>query len=159
MRVPRVTAVRSGGLSLLEIVLAVAAIALTAGVLVVLAMPEEDGEELTRERLAKVEEALDLYRTHVASYPGADDGGLDALIRRPGEGAELWAGPYVADTALLEDAWGNRFRYGLRSEGLAVDEAGPEFFLFSLGPDGLAATDDDVRLYEVAEIGAGAPGE
>jgi general secretion pathway protein G len=71
--------------------------------------------------------ALDLFFLDMGRYPTTAEG-LDALIeRRPG--LDAWNGPYLQQTALPLDPWGNPYRY--RSPG-----DGRPYEIVSLGADG-----------------------
>lgn len=79
-------------------------------------------------------EALGRYRFHVGRYPTAG-GGLASLNKDLGEPG--WDGPYLVQ--LFDDPWGREYVYAPpeREDGLPT--------LFSMGPDGVAGTRDDLR--------------
>ena len=80
-------------------------------------------------------------RTAIARYPTVKEG-LRALVECPTNltSAQVWKGGYVKGKgeAMLSDAWGNGFLYRqvIGTNGEAIVE------LQSLGPDGVASSDD-----------------
>lgn len=150
---------RSAGFSLVEILLVIVIILMLAGALVVFVLPQQKGAQrtTTRIKLEQIETALQLYRTNIGTYPGEGQGGLVALKRKPNyeneKLAQRWAGPYLTRGATLDDAWGNTLQYELVDRSLTTSTSGPDYRLFSLGPDGQPETDDDIKLYEVDAMG------
>ena len=145
---------RVAGFTLIEILLVIVIILLLAGALVVFVLPQQEGAEknTTRVLLNQVGQALDTYRLNVGHYPTEEEGGLDALIKKPQfeneRLGEKWAGPYVKVGMRLEDPWGNMIRYEAIDRTLATEEekAGPPYKLYSVGPDGQPDTEDDIKL-------------
>ncbi len=121
----------NAGLTLLEILIAIALLAAIAGLLVTNLDRILGGG---REEVARlfVEETLTTpllsYRINMGRYPTTEEG-LEALLRRPSEDAVNWRGPYIKQ--LNPDPWGNPYQY--RSPG----EHNPDSYdLWSWGPDG-----------------------
>jgi general secretion pathway protein G len=85
--------------------------------------------------------ALDLYRTHMGSYPLTEDGGLQLLLEPPDdeELAENWSGPYLKSAKELQDPWGNEWIYENPGE---YNET--SYDLSSAGKDGEDGTEDDI---------------
>lgn len=81
--------------------------------------------------------AIDTFRLDVGEYPVR----LDDLVERPSSSqrALRWNGPYFKEKADLLDPWGHMIQY--RCPGV-VNPGG--FDLFSLGPDGVEGTGDDI---------------
>ena len=77
--------------------------------------------------------ALARYKFHTGAFPTTDQG-LPALNKDLG--VPGWDGPYLVQ--LFDDPWGNDYFY----EAPASPDALPR--LFSLGPDGLPGTPDDL---------------
>jgi general secretion pathway protein G len=80
----------------------------------------------TKNQIAEIEGALDLFRLDVGRYPSAEEG-LQALRARP-TGLTGWDGPYLKKD-LPMDPWGKPYVY--RRPGAHGD-----FDLLSFGPDG-----------------------
>lgn len=76
--------------------------------------------------------ALGRYRMHVGDFPSTTHG-LRALNADPG--LSNWNGPYLI--ALRNDPWNRPYHYERGTNALPI--------LFSLGPDGLPFTNDDLR--------------
>lgn len=141
--------------TLIEILLVIVIILMLAGALVVFVLPQQEGAErnTTRLLLTQVQSALDTYRLNVGQYPTEDQGGLGALLVKPNYEnerlGEKWQGPYLKRGTRLEDPWGNPLRYELVDR--ADDPTAPPYQLYSVGPDGQADTEDDIRLVEEAD--------
>jgi general secretion pathway protein G len=146
---------KAAGFTLIEILLVIVIILLLAGALVVFVLPQQKGAEknTTRLLLQNVATALDSYRLNLGHYPTEQEGGLDALLKKPSFEKESmgdkWTGPYLKPGTVLDDPWGNKIRYELadRSSPDADKNGGLPYKLFSVGPDGQPDTDDDVKLY------------
>ena len=125
------------GFSLLEIIIALAIVALIAGVTIT-ALSGTLGK--SSEKIAKlfVKDSLKTplmsYRIDLGSYPSTADG-LQALLEAPSGKEKRWGGPYVEE--LPEDPWGNPYQY--RFPG-AKNPA--KYDAWSWGPDGLESEDD-----------------
>lgn len=143
---------RTGGFSLVEILLVILIILMLAGALVVYVLPQQEGAQknTTRVKLGEINTALSLYKVNLGTYPTEDEGGLNALLRRPEyedeRRGERWSGPYLTLGATVDDAWGHMLRYEVIDKSLLENSDGPDYRLFSVGPDGQAETDDDIRL-------------
>ena len=143
---------RSAGFTLIEILLVIVIILLLAGALVVFVLPQQEGAEknTTKLKLSQVATALDTYRLNMGRYPSEQEGGLDALVRKPTfenpRLAEKWQGPYLKPGVKLDDPWGHKIRYELVDRSTDPDaKTGPPYKLYSVGPDGQPDTDDDIR--------------
>ncbi len=142
----------SGGFSLVEVLLVIVIILMLAGALVVYVLPQQEGAQVnsTVIKLKSIEQALSSYKVNVGRFPNEDEGGLQALLRRPDfEDERLgdkWNGPYIKPGTPLDDAWGNTLRYELVDKTLIDEPDAPDYELFSVGPDGLEETEDDIRV-------------
>jgi general secretion pathway protein G len=142
------------GFTLIEILLVITIILMLAGALVVYVLPQQKGAEknTTRLLLNQVQSALDTYRLNLGSYPSEEQGGLGALLVKPTyENEKLgdkWQGPYLKPGTKLEDAWGNKIRYELVDKTVQTDPGTPDYKLYSVGPDGIPDTDDDIKLFD-----------
>jgi general secretion pathway protein G len=146
---------RAAGFTLIEILLVIVVILMLAGAMVVFVLPQQKGAEknTTKLMLAQVATALDTYRLNLGHYPNEQEGGLDALTKKPTfeneRMGEKWQGPYLKPGTSLDDPWGNKLRYELVAAGGDGAEAGNTtalpYKLFSVGPDGQPDTDDDIK--------------
>ncbi len=117
------------GFTLIELLVVLAIIGLLTGIIA----PQVVGHlrrarvEAAHVQIENFTSALDLYFLDMGSYPSEEEG-LKALIERP-KGEPTWGGPYLRQTAQLEDPWGNPYVY--RNPGEHGD-----YDLISLGADG-----------------------
>lgn len=145
---------RAAGFTLIEILLVIVVILMLAGAMVVFVLPQQKGAEknTTKLMLAQVATALDTYRLNLGHYPNEQEGGLDALTKKPTfeneRQGEKWQGPYLKPGTSLDDPWGFKLRYEPVTAGGDNAEAGSSalpYKLFSVGPDGQPDTDDDIK--------------
>jgi general secretion pathway protein G len=87
--------------------------------------------DAARTQMKVLEIAIVAYQMDTGTYPPT----LDALLVAPPEHAESWQGPYLTLTAVPLDPWDRPYQYIPDEEGLTI---------FSVGPDGVANTADDV---------------
>jgi general secretion pathway protein G len=154
---------RDGGFTLIEILLVIVIILLLAGALVVFVLPQQEGAEknTTKLMLNQVSTALDNYRLNLGHYPSEQEGGLDALLRKPSfeneRLGEKWSGPYLKPGTKLDDPWGHKIRYELVDRAAEGEKKGSlPYKLSSVGPDGQPDTDDDIRILTDDREGEGA---
>lgn len=161
MTVPRYPLKRrrtaASGFTLIEILLVIVIILLLAGALVVFVLPQQKGAEknTTRVMLQGIGQALDTYRLNLGHYPTEQEGGLDALLKKPTfeneRMGERWSGPYLKAGTTLEDPWGHKIHYELADRTTSATSAGETagalpYKLYSVGPDGQPDTEDDIKL-------------
>jgi general secretion pathway protein G len=159
---------RSGGFTLIEILLVIVIILLLAGALVVFVLPQQEGAEknTTKLMLSNIANALDMYRLNIGHYPTEEEGGLKALLVKPSyeneKLGEKWQGPYVKPGTKLQDPWSHDLVYEPRdlAGSVAVDDkttAKIPYKLYSVGPDGQPDTEDDIKYLSdsTEEPGAG----
>lgn len=149
---------RAAGFTLIEVLLVIVIILMLAGALAVYVLPQQAGAQVstTRLLLKQVESALETYRLNIGTYPKEDQGGLDALLKKPNyENESLknrWQGPYLKPGTKLEDAWSQKLKYELVDKAAAAtgddkEDAAP-YKLYSVGPDGQDGNEDDVYAVE-----------
>jgi general secretion pathway protein G len=159
LRIRRQQLRSASGFTLIEILLVIVIILMLAGALVVFVLPQQKGAEknTTKLLLTQIQSALDNYRLNVGSYPTEDQGGLGALLVKPTfekeSLGEKWQGPYLKPGTKLEDAWGNKIRYELIDKSQKTETSGPDYKLYSVGPDNLPDTEDDIKLFDDKDTG------
>lgn len=130
------------GLSLLEVMIVLAIIALVAG----LAAPRlistfgRAKSQAAQIQLANIRSALQLFYVDVGRYPTESEN-LDVLVVIPSDGTN-WHGPYLENADGILDPWGRRFIYRFPGSTGAFD-------LLSYGRDGKAggtSEDSDISL-------------
>ncbi len=93
--------------------------------------------------------AVNIYHTLMLRYPDSEEG-LTALIVRPDDEklAEKWdsGGPFLKDGKIPDDPWGNPIRYEQVAESSGTI-TGPQFHVWSTGPNGQDGDDDDIRSW------------
>lgn len=130
------------GFTLIELMLVVIII----GALVAMVMPRLAGRSEQAKVAAaqadigaNIATALKLYELDNGHYPGSEEGGLSALLTKPGS-ASNWHGPYLEKKPI--DPWGREYLYKSPGTHRTYD-----YDLYSLGPDGQEST-DDVKNWE-----------
>lgn len=121
---------RSGGFTLLEILVVMGIIAMLAVMVAPNLFNQQAGamRDVARAEISTLEAALDIYRLDVGEYPDT----LDGLMENDSDRAS-WNGPYLR-RAVPKDPWDNEYVY---------ESNGREFTLLSYGADGMSGGEDD----------------
>ncbi len=119
---------KTGGFTLLELLVVMVIIGLLAGLVAPRYFSQVGKSEVkvAHAQIAAFDSALDQYRLDVGHYPDTDPG-LASLLERPA-GEPRWAGPYLKKQ-IPPDPWGNAYVYRMPGEH-------GEYDLFSFGSDG-----------------------
>ena len=120
------------GLTLIEMIVVLAIIALVAALIVpnVIGRPDEARRTVAEADLKTISAALKMYRLDNSDYPTTEQG-LQALVKKPTTAPQPRIWPEEGYLAQMpEDPWGRP--YGYRSPGAS----GRGFDLLSLGKDG-----------------------
>jgi general secretion pathway protein G len=101
-----------------------------------------------RARITATRTQIEVFRTALAQFEMENDrypqgrNGLLELVQRPHD-AKNWHGPYLEKGFIPKDRWGHEFIYE------CPGKHNPESYdLFSMGPDGIAGTPDDITSWE-----------
>ncbi|MDD2763811.1 MAG: type II secretion system major pseudopilin GspG [Opitutaceae bacterium] len=81
---------------------------------------------------------LNAYKIHLGDYPTTAEG-LQALVTPSANKADRWRGPYLQDSKLPVDPWGESYQY--RYPGVKNKNG---YDLWSKGPDKTDGTQDDI---------------
>jgi general secretion pathway protein G len=122
---------RSGGFTLIEIMVVVIILGILAATIIPQFVGTTQDAKVTKAKseIATLESLLEVYALHMdGRYPGTDEG-LKGLVSPPSDGAKGWKGPYLKE--LRPDPWGNSYQY--RFPGLHGNRT---FDLWSRGADG-----------------------
>ena len=93
---------------------------------------------VTQTQMAEMKTGLEHFDVDVGRYPTTTEG-LGALMIKPAADFPTWHGPYV--TGVGVDPWGHPYVY--LNPG-TLNPAG--YDLYSMGPDGVAGTADDIPV-------------
>ncbi len=140
----------TSGFTLVEILLVIAIIGILAGVFIFTVGGSQDKAKKDTALLLieQVGTALERYKLDIGDYPGDEDGGLDALSKKPSytdeKLAEKWAGPYLKSDPT--DGWGNKLGYQPTEAGSEDVQTLP-YKVWSFGPNKQDdnGADDDIK--------------
>ena len=83
------------------------------------------------------------YRMHMHDYPSTAEG-LQALITAPSGKDANWHGPYITESQVPKDPWGEPYQYAYPG----THKTSTGYDLWSKGPDKQSGTDDDIGNWE-----------
>ncbi|MBX3418057.1 MAG: type II secretion system major pseudopilin GspG [Pirellulaceae bacterium] len=134
---------KRSGMSLLEILIVLSILAVLIAIVAprILGSQKKADIKSTRLQIANVEEALKLYAADNRTFPSTEEGLLALMVKPDDEKrARSWDGPYFDGEETPSDPWGNEFRYEYPPTKNKRDF--PD--IWSLGPDGVENTEDDI---------------
>jgi len=135
------TLTKRAGVTILEILIALAIIALIAAVVGprLISYLGRAKSETAGLQLKQIKSAMQLYYIDMGRYP-SDAEGLAALVSSPAGNGD-WQGPYLENESGLKDPWGRDYIFHAGSDG-----ALPEILTFGRdGVQGGTGEDADVR--------------
>ena len=126
---------KKSGLSLPEMLMVLSVMTIILYIIVPRIMKYTDkiNEGKAKLVLATLQEAVSQYEFDLGHPPSRQDGGLNALITRPGRGAEEWHGPYVTgQEEVPKDPWNNDYHYNV-APNLRFKKYYKKYEIFSYG--------------------------
>lgn len=122
---------RSGGFTLVELLVVLVILGLVMGLVGprVLNYLTSSRTRAAALQVSSLKSSLDLYFLDMGRYPSKAEG-LNALVERP-VSADGWNGPYLQQSAIPADPWGNAYQY-------AVPGPKAPYQILSYGADGVA---------------------
>lgn len=149
---------RSGGFTLVEVLVVMAILVLLAGLVAprILGSKKKANIQTVTTQIGGFKSALERYALDIDAFPTSEQG-LQALITEPEAdeegntgGKSKWDGPYLNSDALPTDPWGNEYQY----EYPPTHGKGNSPEIWSFGPDGEDDTEDDIVSWKkVSEEG------
>jgi general secretion pathway protein G len=132
---------RRAGMTLIEVLLAIALVAMVATAVVVSSTKIFGGAQADTAHIfvtTGIKVPLTTYRIHMGNYPSTAQG-LNALLVSPDASGNSWRGPYmdVPGNRVPVDPWKNPYQY--RYPGTKNTDG---YDVFSFGPDGVESADD-----------------
>ena len=140
--------------TLLEILVVLAIIGLLAGLAITNIDKIFGGAQITTAELfvkETMKTALTTYRISMGDFPSSADG-LQSLITPPASKADRWRGPYITDSKVPLDPWGEPYQYAYPGKR---NKSG--YDVWSKGPDKQDGTDDDIGNWSTGGAVADAP--
>ncbi len=140
---------KNSGFTLIELLLVVVIISILAAVI----LPRFTGKSkkariaAAQAGISSIETALQLYEQDNGLFPTTEQG-LLALLKKPTTSPvpASWDGPYLKKSKGFKDPWGRPYEYKCPGEHNTED-----FDLYSLGPDGMEGTEDDITNWQEIE--------
>jgi general secretion pathway protein G len=132
---------RSGGFTILEILVVLAILGLLIGVLLNGLTKSYSKAQTQVARLfvqQTMRTALTRYSLDLGTYPTTDEG-LQSLISAPADKADRWQGPYLEGGKIPLDPWGREYKY--LSPGAHNKDS---YDIWSLGPSGQDGGTDNI---------------
>jgi general secretion pathway protein G len=131
---------RSGGFTLMELLVVILIIGLLTAIVAPRFLGQISRSEITaaKAQLDALDKALQAYRIDTGRFPSASQG-LQALVTQPA-GETRWRGPYLQGD-LPPDSWGTPYVYRIPGGN------GKEYELISLGRDrAMGGSGDDADI-------------
>ena len=134
------------GFTLIELMAVIVILGILATVVAINVSPflQRANFEKIRADISQIEKALELYKFNELKYPTTDQG-LISLKKPPTDLKRPFLYPidgYISDVPM--DPWGNDYLLLNPGENGNID-------VFSMGPDGVQGTDDDIGNWNLSD--------
>jgi general secretion pathway protein G len=133
---------RRRGFTLIELLLVLAILVVLGSMAVSIfgGTQEKAFSQAAKSQVESFKKTALLYQANTKQYPAS----FEDLIKAPsGMDEKDWAGPYIDDTSVPKDPWGNEYR--LASPGKNNPNS---IDIWSVGPDGQDGSDDDIGNWD-----------
>ena len=149
----RAKGIRTGGFTLLEVLLVITIIGILAAFVVprLIGVGDQAKIDIAATAVGKssnIALALDLFYQKIGRYPTTNEG-LKALIEKPEDSDEFarWT-QLISDPNMLKDPWGREYQYSGPDSAQYNKPSGEgkqdAYDLWSTGPDRTDGNDDDI---------------
>jgi general secretion pathway protein G len=131
--------------TMMELLVVLAILALLAGLAITNVGGIFGGAQQTAAQLFvkdSMKSPLFTYKMHMGDYPTTADG-LQALVTAPSARGDRWHGPYITDSKVPIDPWGEPYQYAYPGSKNKKD-----YDLWSKGPDKQSGTEDDIGNWD-----------
>ncbi len=139
------------GFTMMELLVVLAILGLLAGLAISNVSGIFGGAQDSTARIfvkESMKSPLFTYSLHMGGFPSTAEG-LQALIVPPADKASSWHGPYITESKIPLDPWGEPYQYafpGTHNKN--------SYDLWSKGPDKQSGTDDDIGNWDPAPAAA-----
>ena len=142
---------REGGFTMMELLVVLAILGLLAGLAISNVSGIFGGAQVSTAQIfvkESMKAPLFTYSLHMGGFPSTAEG-LTALITAPGDKADRWHGPYITESKIPLDPWGEPYQYAYPG---THNKSG--YDLWSKGPDKQSGSEDDIGNWDAAPAGA-----
>ena len=133
------------GFTMMELLVVLAILGLLAGLAISNVSGIFGGAQDSTARIfvkESMKSPLFTYQLHMGGYPTTAEG-IAALITAPGDKADRWHGPYITESKIPLDPWGEPYQYAYPG---THNKTG--YDLWSKGPDKTSGTADDIGNWD-----------
>lgn len=142
------------GFTLVELLVVLGILVLLAALVTqrILGTQKKTDISITKTQIAGFKGALERYSIEMRDLPTTEQG-LRALVAAPsaaedGTSSSQWDGPYLGSDVLPKDPWGSDYQYAYPP----VNGTGKYPDIWSLGPDAMDGTEDDICSWATTNV-------
>ena len=137
--------IRSAGFTLVELMAVVVLLGLLGGIVTVgvNSAIKKARTQAASTQIKALGQSATTFNLECGFFPSS----LQDLVAEPSTGRRCknWGGPYLDETEIPDDPWGNPYNY------MSPGQRSPNFDLWSNGPDGEEGTSDDIVSWATNE--------